>query len=481
MVALGSPCAHAQTGYFATWSAELAYTDNLYDASSHHVVGRPDRLATAYATLSPGLGLYHDSARARYLLGYSHGFTFYLGQAIPVGQSDTGSLRGLFLLSPLDELTLELDVARAPGALLYTDPKLAGRPLSSAHSTVVIGTLLQSLSHEYSANWTGRQSSLFRILDRFGASPPEPLRFEVGGSLGAEYRLERNAWGLDATASYYHALAVKAGGTRVPPVSYLLAGPLARWRRDLSAEWSSILEAGVQMGYRLGGHRSPRLFPTGGAEILWRDESAMVSLAYSARVTPDVLTNRVYYAQSLSAAGRLALIPKRAVSGSCSGGVSQYRTVDGTAVPSGSTVYTWWSTVGVDWAPASWALVALSYLHMQQFGGSTGATSIPGFYRNLVMLSVHGRFPTLEIGEIPTSAPERVDEADRPPGAPELAPPSERPVPAEDESTAPEAQPTPQAKEVSGVEKAQVPASAPAGTSDDSQLPAAQPGGAPAP
>jgi hypothetical protein len=431
MVALATSSAYAQTGVFGKGMAGVTYTDNLYFASA-------DRTAVWYLTLAPGLGLYHNALRSRYLLEYTHGFTFFFGHSIPVGQADIGSLRGIFLLSPRDELTLGLEARRDPTTLLYAAyPSLSGQPAANTSRWLLTSSVAQSYTHEYSLNWTGRQTSRFTLLYPIGGAGPQPLRFAADVIFGARYRLERDAWEFDMLTDYYETLAAGTGAARQPATRYFALGPRVRWRRDLSLEWSSSVHGGAQVYWFQSG-RSLSASPLAGASLNWHRETASATLTYDALVSPNLFTNRVYFSNVLGVQAQVALIPEYHVTGLSSSIITMNNDVAVGGSFYATTFYLWASSAGINWAPDPWPTVSLAYQHVQQFGGGTGTTAtttVPEFYVNQVMLTVAGRFPPTNVGPIVTEPAARVDEADLPEDTLGLDTPERKPETAPEKPT----------------------------------------------
>jgi hypothetical protein len=443
MVASTAFSAHGQTGVFGTGMAGATYTDNLYFAGENPFPGTHGRMSVWYVTLAPGLGLYHNGRTSRYLLEYRHGFTFFFGHPVPTGQADIGSFQGIFLLSPRDELAVALEVRRDPTTLLYAAyPSLSGQPAASTSRYLVTSSVAQSYVHEYSLNWSGRQTSRFALVKPIGGLP-QPLRFNADVSFGARYRLERDAWDFDMLTDYYETLAAGTGATRQPESRYFAFGPRARWRRDLSAEWNSGVYGGAQIYWFQTGH-SASGSPITGASLNWHRETASATLTYDALLSPNLFTNRVYFTNSLGAQLQVGLIPDYHVTGLSSSIITMNYDVATGGSLSSTVFYLWASSAGINWAPDPWPTFSLAFQHVQQFGRGTGTTStttIPDFYVNQVMLTVHGRFPATDVAPILLEPSVRVDEADRPPDTLGLDVPEARPETAPEKPSGSEGEP----------------------------------------
>ena len=62
--------------------------------------------------VSPGFAVYHDAAAERFVLRYSHPVIFYFGHMEQSTDADVASAIGLFHLTPLDDLLLDLEARR---------------------------------------------------------------------------------------------------------------------------------------------------------------------------------------------------------------------------------------------------------------------------------------------------------------------------------------------------------------------------------
>ena len=84
----------------------------MLGAASDPDPGQPGPIDVWYLELAPGFSIIHDGPRALHTLTYQHPITIYLGHSDANEQSDMGAWRGLFTLSPRDELTLGLTAER---------------------------------------------------------------------------------------------------------------------------------------------------------------------------------------------------------------------------------------------------------------------------------------------------------------------------------------------------------------------------------
>lgn len=404
--------AHAQTTVYGQGAAGITYTDNLFNAASRPVPERPGRQDAWYVTLVPGLGLTHQAQRSRYLLAYSHSFIHYLTAIDAQAHGDTGLVQGTYELTPVDSLTVGITASRTSTAFLLAESSSLGQPEPDTTATFLAGTVRQSLQHQYSPNWAGYESTSFGVMRTVGAVGPEPLRFALSWALGATYSLERDAWSLEWMTTYFHSLAAEENGVRVPRARYVQSGPVASWRRDLSAEWASELRAGFAVGRSLDEGGPLGLVPSFGGALQWRRDPYGATLAYSAQATANLYTNRVYYSDTVSLTGTWGVIPEHNIALTSSHAISANRPLVTPGVDTEPTVFAWISNAGLTWAPERLPWASLTYQHTEQFGARDSAT-VASFYRNQVTLTAGWRFPPVDTSRIARDRPFRVDGADQ--------------------------------------------------------------------
>jgi hypothetical protein len=176
-----------------------------------------------------------------------------------------------------------------------------------------------------------------------------------------------------------------------------------------------------------------------GAALQWHRELATVALTYGGQITPNLYANEMYFTHYLALDARITILPSAHIALYSGARVSANRIVAGPVAVAHPTIYAWGTEAGIGWFPDSLPQTTLAYQHGEQIEAHAGGLTFPGFYRNQVMLTVQARFPTFELGSIPTSGPARVDQADRPPDALTLAPPGHAEPTESTEPSAPEA------------------------------------------
>ncbi|MBN1611278.1 MAG: hypothetical protein JW940_31890 [Polyangiaceae bacterium] len=413
-----SRIARAQTTVYGTGSASISYTDNLYNAPSHPEPGGLERRDAWYLTLQPGLGLAHEAPESSYLLTYSHSFMYYLKGAERLAHGDSAMARGNFELTPVDSLTLSATGARTSTAFMLAEQTSFGQPQPRSSADFLSAGMQQGVRHEFSAEWTGQQTASFNAMTTRGSDLPEPVRFYSTGGLGATYQLERDAWSLDWSVTYFHSRSAERSGLRIPRSRHVQSSLLGAWRHDLSAEWASELHAGVGVGRSFDGEGALRPAPLFGGSLQWHRDVYSATLSYNAQMTPDLYTNRVYYSDGVSLAGSWALLPEQGVTLSSTNGVSANQPLVSPGVRDEPTLYSWASSSSATWSPGGVVQIALTFQHTEQFG--TGARDeARRVYRNQVVLSVSGRYPEIDLTPFAERKPFRVDGSDqeRPEGA----------------------------------------------------------------
>jgi hypothetical protein len=392
---LGCVCtqARAQTSVFATGSAKLTYTDNLFNRSSRVAPGGVGRQETWFVTLSPGVGLTHEAPRASYDLTYSHSFIHYLTAIRAQAHGDTALARARYQLSPVDLLAVQATAVRTSTVLMLREEESdSGQAQPDTTAEFLSGSAQQSLTHRYSPNWVGRESVSFRTSKPIRAELKQPWRFYAAGRIGAEHEQEYDAWALEWTTTYYHSLPVEREGQDIPRAVYVQGGPLATWRHELSEEWQSEVHAGLALGSWSGRPGPVRLVPAFGAALLWEQDNDGFRLGYTGVVTPNLYTNQLYFSDTGTLAGRWGFLPDQHLFFFSSHAFSRNRTLTAPGESRFPAFYTWTSSAGVRWSPEGILGAELRYDHREQFG-SNEAMGISAFYRNQVSLDAQIHWP----------------------------------------------------------------------------------------
>jgi hypothetical protein len=398
--------AQTETTVSGTGSAAIAYTDNLYNAPRNPVAGEPQRAPAWFVALTPGVAIDHERGRSGYTLDYAHTLFRFLTGVKAASQGDQLDAAADYQLTPIDNLSFGLSGAHSSTATLLTDPASLGRPQPDTSGSYYTAAATQSFAHSYSEEWSGSQGASFGVAKQVGTDLPEPLRFTANATLGANYRLRRDAWSFNWDAMYFHSRTAERGGVRVPRTRYLRTGPSANWRHDIDEQWASLLGAGMGVGYEP--EARPRLAlapPSFTAGLEWRYDVYAATLRYSASTDTNLFTNRTYYSDSVSLSASWSMLPQQGFSLSTNNGLSGNRplvsppqTGQGVDQP---TTYAWTSVVTLSWGPEGLPQFMLSYIHAAQLtpGDSTRAAS-PDFARNQVSLSVGWQYPQVNLSRL---------------------------------------------------------------------------------
>lgn len=409
-----------QTTLHLAGEASIGYTDNMLGTADDPPAGAAPALAVWFSTLTPGLQLYSDTPRARYLLSYGHPFTFYFGHSEANSDGDVVQGSGVWALSPRDELLVGLGFSRTTNALANIQtPVAAGAAQADGAATHVNVNTTQTWSHAFDQRWTGRQSFAYGLIIPTDTPAPEPNRYDLTVGLGADYLVGYDSWGFDVTTSYFHVDEI--GET--PTDEQLISQALVRYRRDLARDWSSELRLGGGAANDLEGHTA--LVPRWGASLFWNYNLAQASLAYDRQITVNLLTRQAFLADTVTLYGSVPVVPEANILLTTGHGFGWNRLIDDNQDLSSESSNSWTSEVSLGWYPDyDLPQFTLRYQHFQQFNAATDATALPNLHRNLVMFTVSGRFPPRRIEAVPAQA-QRVDGQDRDqfaPGAEELRP-----------------------------------------------------------
>ncbi len=406
----------AQTSLHLSGDASIGFTDNMLGTADDPPDGTAPPVSVWFSTLTPGLQLYSDSPRHRYLISYGHPFTFYFGHSDANSDGDVVQGSGIWALSGRDELLLGLGVSRTTNALsnLQT-PVAAGAAQADGRATHVNINATEQWTHAFTERWNGRQTLGYGLIIPTDTRAPEPNRYDLSAGLGADYLVGYDSWGFDATSSYFHVNEIDGS----PTEEQLILQGLVRYRRDLAQDWSSELRGGGGVANDLDGHTA--LVPRWGASLFWNYNTAQASLNYDHQITVNLLTQQAFLADTVTLYGSVPIVPDANILLTTGHGFAWNRLIEDNQDLSKETSNSWTSEVALGWYPDyDLPQFTLRYQHFQQFNAPADATALPNLHRNLVMFSVSGRFPPRRIEPIPAQ-PQRVDGQDRDPFAPSAA------------------------------------------------------------
>ncbi len=415
-----SGLAQSVTQLAGTGQAGITFTDNLYNAPEEPLPGEEEKESAWYLVLAPGVVLSHERRLSSYELTYTHSFFRYLTSVEADMHGDELEAVAAYRLTPLDDLTFSLSGSRASTATLITDPTAEGRPQPDAFGTYYTLTATQGFAHRFSRTWAGRQTGSFSVTTASGEDVAQGNRYVSNAAVGATYTLRHDAFGFDWTAAYYHSSRYRHDGFEVPRTRYLNTGPAASWMHNLDEHWSTSLNAGIGLSYQpdqldnaeveSGTSLAP---PTLGAGIHWQYRHYMATLAYAGTTRPDLLTNRVYYTDSVSMGAAWVVSPRRRVTlatnhivSSNSSLVSPVEVNEEMEEP---TTYTMSSSATLTWLPVGMLELGLHYVHAAELiDGTAEEASHRDFHRNQVTFTVGWQYPEFNLSRISRAASFRV-------------------------------------------------------------------------
>ena len=404
----------AQTTVHATGLVGISYTDNLLGAPAQPQVGSAPRISTFYLTLTPGLELYNDHERSRYFLAYSHPFNIYLGHNSLSTSGDVVLGRGIWSLSPQDELLLGMTASRMTTAASLDTPQPGAPATGDGRSRLLILGADEQLTHAFSERWQGRQFANAARTEILSGPISQPTRYSTTAGLGIEYVLDRNAWGLQTSATYFWLGKVPEGTVVQGQQRQLVVDSFARYRRDLSATWSCETRLGV---VNVSDFETPVFTkPRWGASLLWNQEALSATLGYDRTVTVSMITGYTYLSDTVQVNFSVPLVPQAHLNAVASTGLSHNQILTHNQELGSLRTYVWASYASVGYFPETeLPQVYLTYSHFEQHNQGGYSILAPTFTRNTISLIVSGRFPSRAFHDVPSASPKRVDGADRSP------------------------------------------------------------------
>jgi hypothetical protein len=417
----------AQTTLHATGLVGISYTDNLLGAPSQPQLGSAPPVSTFYLTLTPGLELYNDNERSRYFLAYSHPFNIYLDHNNLSTSGDVVLGRGIWLLSPQDELLLGISASRMTTAASLGTPQPGAPAIGDGRSRLLTLGADEHLTHAFSERWQGKQFANAARTETLSGPISLPTFYSTTAGLGVDYALDRNAWGLQTSTTYFWLGQVPEGTVVLGQRRQLIVDSFARFRRDLNETWSCEARLGIVNVSDLGSgiFTAPRW----GATLLWNREALSASLGYDRTVTVSMITGYTYLSDTVQANFHMPLVPIAHLSAVAGMGLSHNQILTFNQDLGTLRTYVWASQASVGYFPdTELPQVFLTYSHFEQHNQGGYSVIAPTFTRNTISLFVSGRFPSRAFSDIPSASPQRVDGADRSPNVTQgirPSPPSE--------------------------------------------------------
>lgn len=383
--------AAAETSLHVTGSATAAYTDNAFSAPSTPQPGQRGVVATPFFLLTPGLALFHDLSTARYELSYQHDFTFFLNSSVDNSGSDTVRSQGLFELSARDTLTLNLNATRSSFTRLLVNANGPGATEVQADGSVerLRVDLAEGYARQLNNEWRFLQVLQAGTLIPF--TYDEPVRYQTGLELGLEYARPVDVYGVAIGTTYFKSLTLRDRTVTLPVTEQLVTTLNARWRHDLSSEWSTNLTAGVGVASELGGKSTP--FPVAGAGLAYAGELLAATLEVNHSQFVSLESAQTYVSDTVTAAVGIPITEQRPFGFDVSSSLGHNRQlIDG---GNDEAANVWLSEASVGYGP-SFLTLELRAQHFEQFGGGATAVALPDLSRNVVMLTLSSMFPERE-------------------------------------------------------------------------------------
>jgi hypothetical protein len=422
--ALCAPAAYAGTHVTATGQVVFDYDDNISAAPAD-----AGPIAAFGLEVSPGIALYHDDPRERFVLRYSHPVQFYFGHMEQSSDADVASAIGLFHLTALDDLLLDLELRRQSTALfaLAAPQQTTIEARVTGDQPLVPISLSEMLRHDFSPSWSLEQDADAGVTIPIGSNSTQQLIFNGGVSLAPEVVTGSHSFALVPAFRYTHGEpAAAAGGApnSQERSDQLLPSAALRWRWDWTQEWSSEARAGVAVPYLV--HHGVAAAPIGAAAVHWDETGYGLSLEYARDFRPDSITGQTYYSDTIQLTGSVPLWPSLDLRAAASTGFAWNRLSALGPTQIVERADTWVADVGVGWYPRALApSIALRYQHVQQLAAPAGQTLLFDFSRNVISLTLGYQYPVVRETPISRHLPGRVDRADSSDAEPE--PPNPKP------------------------------------------------------
>ena len=407
-----SKSSQAQTTAHATGLVGISYTDNLLGAPSQPRTGSAPPISTFYLTLTPGLELYSDYERARYFLAYSHPFNIYLGHNQLNTSGDMVLGRGIWSLSPQDELLLGLSASQMSTAASLNAPQAGVPAMGDGRSRLFTLGIDEQLTHGFSERWQGKQFANFARTEMLSGPISQPTFYRTTAGVGVDYILNHNAWGLQTSSTYFWLGKVPEGTIVQGQRRQFVVDSFARFRRDVSETWSCETRLGIVNVYDLSSHVFTT--PRWGATLLWNQDARSAFLAYDRTAMVSMITGYTYLSDAVQLNIQMPLVPAAHLSAIAATGLSHNQILTSNADLGSIKTYVWASQMSVGYFPdTELPQIILSYSHFEQYNQNGESILAPTFTRNTVSLTVSGRFPARVLNDVPSTTPQRVDSGDR--------------------------------------------------------------------
>lgn len=392
----------------AAGTASGGYTDNALSAPDNPGPGDNPRESDLFTELAPSALVVIDTPRS--LSDLSYGVRILLFARRDGGNSlnHQGDWRGMFLLSPLSQLTVNARVRAGQTNALATD----GSPDASRLGALPFGEndfiaieLEQELRRQLTPRWSLEQTAVAEARTA-GGNGVDTRGVEAGAGFGGTYTRRRYAVGARLGARY---IDLERASMAVDFNQRAVLGDLrAVASRDLGRRWNVRAEAGARLLASVDGSFSNTVGPLGLASASYVNRFGEMSLTARHSLEPNLFVARNSTSDSailrtslplpvlLDAADR----PRLAINGTA--GVQRLNTL---ALGGGDSEVEGVTTVlladaGVSWLAVPDLTVNLRYQYRRQRSDDTLEDIVPSFTRNTVILSVVGVYPRRSLEQI---------------------------------------------------------------------------------
>ncbi len=398
-------------------SITVGYNDNVLGTPSNPAPGQPTPLRTWFLQVSPGLTVFHESPLALHQFTYTHPMAVFFASNALDTSGDIVSWRGLFTLSPRDELTIGANVTRSrvnAGVLRNAVGQDATTVVPAGAGSVVSVGANQSYGHDFTPHWHGLQTAAFSGATYVGSSSNEPNHYLLDASGGAQYTEGNDGFGLVLNGGWFFTPVQTTNGVQVAPrQDQLNIGADAQWSHDWSPRWSTRATAGTVASADVNDVRHPVWSPVWSGGVFFFTVGGSASLIYARTIVPNVFVGQEYRTDQVTLTGNLPLSRRVPIvlSSSLAGAnnhaidLSSQTPVGSVRSASGDVSLSWLSPIGID--------ASIRYQHYRQYGNSADIAPLPTFYRDVVQLTIGGMFPPRLLPVVPGGPPVRVDGSDR--------------------------------------------------------------------
>jgi hypothetical protein len=419
---LASSAVKAQVSIHGTGEASIGYNDNILNAPTRQIAGRPTKEGMAFSTLRPGVLLYYDRGQAIHRLGYNFTANLFLARPAANSYANQAHWTSFLTLSRKVELSLGAMATYGWQNTSFLLQPSASVPISPAAIGQVIyfsPTVDEAVTWAVSKRWEFRQTghaNYFYPVESPSAAPQgQRLVTNLGAGLDRIWR--DDAVGGLLNVIYYRANEVILPSTQqvyVPKQEQIVLSAGSRWRRDISEHWSSMVMGGLAHTSKTdfsGGVFTP-IFT---ASLNYFDDVNSGSITFTRLVQPNIFVARTLQSEQLALQGQRRLFgPDSSWTLSSTAGFQRNTILLGNEQEQQFHAFVFLSDTTLRWHPVENFSFGLRYLHFQQVVNNEEASSaIFGLTRNVAMITVTGMFPYRRPPTVPTGPPVRVDGADR--------------------------------------------------------------------